>query len=78
MTDPPPVLPDVMEQLESYLMEPDHLPIHSGSWADGHIRFWQRIPEPKRLLHVDLSPVETTLKVDRDLATGKYGQLVHG
>jgi hypothetical protein len=37
----------------------------------GHVRrFWDRTPEPKRLLSADPAPLSTTLKVERDFATG--------
>jgi hypothetical protein len=33
-------------------------------------RFWERTPQPKRLLHAQFSPLSTSLKVDRDFTTG--------
>ena len=63
----PPILPDINEKLEHYLENPESLPMHN----DEPLRFWNRIPQPKRLLFTDIAPLSTTLKVDRDPSTGK-------
>jgi hypothetical protein len=63
----PPILPSINEKLEQYLDNPELLPMHN----DEPIRFWDRIPQPKRLLFTEIAPLSTTLKVDRDPATGK-------
>ena len=62
----PPILPSINEKLEQYLENPELLPIHN----DEPIRFWNRVPQPKRLLFTDIAPLSTTLKVDRDASTG--------
>ena len=62
----PPILPSINEKIERYLDTPDLLPMHN----DEPIRFWNRIPQPKRLLFADIAPLSTTLKVDRDPSTG--------
>ena len=64
---PPVLLPSLSDRLERFLMEPELLPVHDG---DEIGLFWEPEPQPKRLLKADLSPMETTLKVERDLATG--------
>ena len=63
----PPILPSVNEKLEQYLENPELLPMHN----DEPIRFWDRIPQPKRLLYAEIAPLSTTLKVDRDPSTGE-------
>ena len=62
----PPILPDINENLEQYLDNPELLPMHK----DEPLRIWNRIPQPKRLLFTDIAPLSTTLKVDRDPSTG--------
>jgi hypothetical protein len=105
----PPIFPDLSEQLESYLTQPERFPIHNSEDAIRYMswfilyhrpilyvglfpkhhktytpqkirlisinvilfRFWDRTPEPKRLLHAQFSPLSTTLKVERDFTTGR-------
>ena len=66
----PPILPSINEKLEQYLENPELLPIHN----DEPIRFWERIPQPKRLLFTNIAPLSTTLKVDRDPSTGNFSR----
>lgn len=68
---PPPVLPDVTKQLQDYLLCPDRLPIHDYRNAQD---FWPRVSNPRSLYHYDLSPIGTTLKVERDPTTGRLLQ----
>ncbi|XP_047115180.1 helicase SKI2W [Schistocerca piceifrons] len=68
---PPPVLPDVTKQLQEYLLCPDRLPIHDYRNAQD---FWPRVSNPRSLYHYDLSPIGTTLKVERDPTTGRLLQ----
>ena len=63
----PPLLPDINEVLESYLDSPESLPMHNNE----PLRFWDRVPQPKRLLFADIAPLSTTPVVDRDPATRK-------
>ncbi|XP_059090527.1 superkiller complex protein 2-like [Tigriopus californicus] len=69
---PPPILASLEERLESYLLSPEDLPIHAdhGDEIPTQLAFWDRIPQPERVLHLDTAPIATTLKVQRDLATG--------
>ena len=64
---PPPILPSINKRLDQYLEDPELLPMHN----DQPIRIWNRIPQPKRLLFTEIAPLSTTLKVERDPATGK-------
>ena len=63
---PPPILPSINKRLDQYLEDPELLPMHN----DQPIRIWNRIPQPKRLLFTEIAPLSTTLKVERDPATG--------
>lgn len=65
----PPVLPDLRASLESHLHCPERLDIHRQSGSSPSL--WDRKPNPTRIAHVEMAPTNTTLKVDRDLATGK-------
>lgn len=67
---PPPVVNTLNEVLDSYLLCPEtRLPIHQPE--QHKVNYWERNPNPQRLLHSELKPVQTTLKVQRDLATGE-------
>ena len=69
----PPILPSINEKIERYLDSPELVPMHN----EEPIRFWDRIPQPKRFLFAEIAPLSTTLKVDRDPSTGnKSAQLV--
>ncbi|XP_071447333.1 superkiller complex protein 2 [Hetaerina americana] len=65
---PPPVLPDVKKELQSFLLCTDKLPIHDFRNSQ---RFWKRTPNPTSLFDVSLSPLGTNLKVERDPTTGE-------
>ena len=65
---PPPVLPDPDEVLRGFLLRPESLPIYA---TEATARAWHRTPRPERLLQADMRDVDSTLKVDRDPATGK-------
>lgn len=67
----PPVLPDIVKQLQEYLLCPDRLPIHNYEKSQ---KFWSRDPDPDSLFHFETCAVGTTLKVDRDPTTGKLLQ----
>lgn len=56
----PPILPDIEEELKTYLLCPENLPIHQ---YERNQEFWPRKPNPKELLHFEGSPLSTTLKV---------------
>ena len=64
----PPVLPTLGEQLESYLLRPDRLPIHGS--LNQPIGTWDRTPNPQNLLKVQPAPLATTLRVKRDPSSG--------
>ena len=64
----PPLPPSPMCLLERHLLDPEQLPVHQGEDVG---LFWEPQPEPRRLLRAELAPLETTLKVERDLATGE-------
>lgn len=80
MLGPPPILPSLEERLESYLLSPEELPIHADHFDEipAHLAFWDRLPNPERVLNMDTAPMGTTLKVQRDLATGKFVHLGSG
>ncbi len=64
----PPVLPSLESELDAYLLRPDLLPVHNRD----RLHFWARTPKPQRLLHAEMAPVDSTLEVERDQATGTY------
>ncbi|RZB54411.1 helicase SKI2W, partial [Asbolus verrucosus] len=66
--EPPPILPDITEELKNYLICPERLPIHR---YERNQEFWPREPNLKELLHFEGSPLSTTLKVQRDPNTGE-------
>ena len=61
------MLDDLGEHLDQYLLRPDLLPIHLG---EDTAKSWPRTPRPERLLQAEIRNTDSTLKVDRDLATG--------
>ncbi|RXG73628.1 Helicase SKI2W [Armadillidium vulgare] len=63
----PPVLPDIKDLLEHYLIDSESLPIHDYKYSR---KFWPTYPEPKRLFSPTLNPLTTSLEVERDPATG--------
>lgn len=64
----PPVLPGIEEEIEKFLTSVDDLPIHDIDRAQKYI---PRNIEPLNLLHVDVTPVQTTIQVERNPTTGK-------
>ncbi len=65
----PPVLPSLSDRLDSFLLHPERLPIHDGA-SLGLFRPAQL--NPRNLLRTAApAPLETCLRVDRDLATGR-------
>lgn len=62
------LIPSVEETLESFLVHPEHLPIHDTS---SNATFWDRDPHPLNVLQTDLGPLTTTLQFSRDLRTGE-------
>uniref|UniRef100_A0A6V7L8X4 Helicase ATP-binding domain-containing protein n=1 Tax=Bracon brevicornis TaxID=1563983 RepID=A0A6V7L8X4_9HYME len=65
---PPPILPDIREELKEYIQCPEKLPIHQ---VENVQLYWPREPKPLAILEFDLSPLATTLKFDRDPITGR-------
>ncbi|XP_065206278.1 superkiller complex protein 2 [Planococcus citri] len=65
---PPPILPDFRKELEEYLTKPHKLPIHNRK---NDFKFWKRKINLDSLYHTDVSPVTTSLKVERNLDTGE-------
>lgn len=65
IVDPPPILPDIEDELRKYLICPERLPIHS---YERNQEFWPRVPDPIELLYFEESPLSTTLKVSVSLA----------
>ncbi|KAJ8934480.1 hypothetical protein NQ314_013355 [Rhamnusium bicolor] len=66
--EPPPILPDIENELKNYLLCPENLPIHR---YERNQEFWPRKPNPKELLYFEGSPLCTALKVQRDPNTGE-------
>ena len=69
---PPPILPDIKNELKEYIVFPEKLPIHQ---LDKVQQYWEREPQIFSLLKADLAPAGTTLKYDRDPITGRIGEL---
>ncbi|XP_034941079.1 helicase SKI2W [Chelonus insularis] len=64
----PPIIPDIRDDLRSYILCPEKLPIHQ---VENNQLYWPRQSDILALLECDLSPLGTTLKFDRDPITGK-------
>ncbi|KAK3870147.1 hypothetical protein Pcinc_024603 [Petrolisthes cinctipes] len=64
----PPVLPNLRDQIEQFLLAPEELPIHEAVYSR---RWFPRRPDPTRLYNISLSPANTCLEVERDPATGE-------
>lgn len=64
----PPVIPDYTEQLEEILNSPEKLSIYDLENVQRHI---PRKPNIESLFMMDLCPLQTTLKAERDMKTGK-------
>lgn len=56
----PPILPDAEEELRSYLICVEKLPMHE---YERNQEFWPRKPKPERLFYHENSPLCSTLKV---------------
>ncbi|KAF7271600.1 hypothetical protein GWI33_015550 [Rhynchophorus ferrugineus] len=65
---PPPVLPDIEDDLSNYLLCPENLPIHKYERSQ---EAWSRSPNPQTLFKYNLSPISSTLQVQRDMDTGQ-------
>ena len=66
--DLPPLIPDLKELVESYLLHPEDLPIHSIKETRKYV---PRIPDYHRLFEPKMSALSSSLQVTRDLATGQ-------
>ncbi|XP_025832700.1 helicase SKI2W-like [Agrilus planipennis] len=66
--EPPPILLDVEKELEEYLINPERLSIHEYERNQEH---WPREIDVSSLFVYDISPLSTTLKVQRDYTTGE-------
>lgn len=64
----PPILPDTETLLKSYLSDMEKLPIFD---LDNVQRFIRREPNVHSLFPIDICPLQTTLKVKRDMTTGR-------
>lgn len=69
---PPPILPDIKEELKEYIVYPEKLPIHQ---LDKVQQYWEREPQLLSLLKADLAPSGTTLRYERDPITGRIGDI---
>ncbi|XP_076234588.1 superkiller complex helicase subunit twister [Calliopsis andreniformis] len=70
--DPPPIWPDIKDELRGYIECIDKLPIHQLDYAQC---YFPRKPDILSLLDSDLAPLGTTLKFDRDPITGQLGEM---
>lgn len=59
-------------ELREYIECPERLPIHQLENAQC---YWPRKADVLALLEFDLAPISTTLRFDRDLVTGKIGEI---
>ncbi|XP_030766444.1 helicase SKI2W isoform X2 [Sitophilus oryzae] len=66
--EPPPILPIIEDELQKYLLCPESLPIHEYERSQ---QIWLRNSIPEELIKYELSPVSTTLRVQRDLDSGR-------
>ncbi|XP_039281594.1 helicase SKI2W [Nilaparvata lugens] len=66
--EPPPVCPNVTQELAQYLCHPEKLSIYNYEKAH---QFWDRDPKPSSLKNFSTCKLASTLKVERDLKTGK-------
>lgn len=57
---PPPVLPDIEDELSNYLLCPENLPIHK---YERNQECWSRSSNPQTLFSYNLSPISSTLQV---------------
>ncbi|RZF34163.1 hypothetical protein LSTR_LSTR003573 [Laodelphax striatellus] len=66
--EPPPVCPNVTQELRQYLCHPEKLSIYNYEKAH---QFWDRDPKPSSLKNFSTCKLASTLKVERDHKTGK-------
>ncbi|GJQ84402.1 tst [Trypoxylus dichotomus] len=66
--EPPPILPDIEEQLRDYIICTEKLPIHE---YERNQEYWPRERDITSLFEYTDSPLCTTLRVSRDPTTGK-------
>ncbi|XP_074653939.1 superkiller complex protein 2-like isoform X2 [Tubulanus polymorphus] len=71
LENPPDLLPldtELEKELIEKLLRLDHLPLFD---LDRCQHFIPRVPNPDNLLHCDVTPLQTTLKVNRNRTTGE-------
>ena len=73
--DLPPLIPDLKEVVESFLLHPEDLPIHSIQETRKYV---PRKPNFYRLLDAPFMPLSSSLQVTRDLTTGEITGLTGG
>ncbi|KAK9710987.1 DEAD/DEAH box helicase [Popillia japonica] len=66
--EPPPILPDIEEQLREYIVCTEKLPIHE---YERNQEFWPRKRDITSLFEFTDSPLCSTLRINRDPSTGK-------
>ncbi|KAI4466930.1 atp-dependent rna and dna helicase [Holotrichia oblita] len=66
--EPPPILPDIEEQLREYIVCTERLPIHE---YERNQEFWPRKRDITSLFEWTDSPLCSTLRISRDPLTGK-------
>ncbi|XP_029633587.1 helicase SKI2W [Octopus sinensis] len=64
----PKILPTWKKDLEKYVEHPESLPIHDFK---KHQKYWPRTKCSENLLEMDVTPVQTTITVERNPTTGK-------
>ncbi|XP_014780595.1 SKI2 subunit of superkiller complex protein [Octopus bimaculoides] len=64
----PKILPTWKKDLEKYVEHPESLPIHDFK---KHQKYWPRTKHSENLLEMDVTPVQTTITVERNPTTGK-------
>ncbi|CAG5116731.1 unnamed protein product, partial [Candidula unifasciata] len=64
----PPVIPTWEKEVEKYLTDIGSLPIHDFTTCQRQI---SRQPDIEKLFHVDICPVQTTIRVERNRTTGQ-------
>ncbi|KAL4219308.1 hypothetical protein ACF0H5_021887 [Mactra antiquata] len=65
---PPPILPKLEDEIDKFLSNIDDIPIHATDKAQ---KFIPRQVEPLNLLHTDVTPLQTTIQVERNPTTGQ-------
>jgi len=64
----PPLVPDLKQLLEDYLLHPEDLPIHS---IEETRKYVPRVAKPERLYDPKLSGLKSSIQVKRNLSTGE-------